>query len=444
MERLLRWRKARKNYQQVVEFPVEIVGRDGQVRRFSFDESVRLYQRRVVSAALRYEGTREVREEVEHCQHRIEQLRRSYLEHFGWGPFRGNAVGSVLGTPRAAEVVAFLKRVFGEEPDGIASMLVTPVDTGVTDSCFVQTAGRSFLLYCWNLERAEAKAAYTEMVRRLAEAPPGEGVERLWVRWACADVAVLLTGTSAWQEGPPVEDPPVPNPTSDPWLDGIRALYEGLPALALTRLELGMESTPSRKVLSQTAGLVALWDDKAERAVFDVRTGLIYHPADPLLLYLELLALFRWLGPAEAQQRLAELRIEPGTRRPSGAAPLWMLAGLAAIERGAWVTAVRLLWPLALNAAEPRFTTRGARQLGLWMLELLLLGWVGLLLPWLLPGAALPLKLLLGGVALLLVLLPAQLLRRRVRKMLQVRGVGPIPLLSPDLFPRERRGEPAH
>ncbi|HNH49484.1 MAG TPA: hypothetical protein PKY30_20735, partial [Myxococcota bacterium] len=144
MERLLRWRKARKNYQQVVEFPVEIVGRDGQVRRFSFDESVRLYQRRVVSAALRYEGAREVREEVEHCRHRIEQLRRSYLEHFGWGPFRGNAVGSVLGTPRAAEIVAFLKRVFGEEPDGIASMLVTPVDTGLTDSCFVQTAGRSF------------------------------------------------------------------------------------------------------------------------------------------------------------------------------------------------------------------------------------------------------------------------------------------------------------
>ena len=444
MERLLRWRKARKNYQQVVEFPVEIVGRDGQVRRFSFDESVRLYQRRVVSAALRYEGTREVREEVEHCRHRIEQLRRSYLEHFGWGPFRGNAVGSVLGTPRAAEIVAFLKRVFGEEPDGIASMLVTPVDTGLTDSCFVQTAGRSFLLYCWNLERADARAAYNEMVRRLAEAPPGEGVERLLVRWACADVAVLLTGTSAWQEAPPIEDPPVPNPTSDPWLDGIRALYEGLPALALSRLEQGMETTPSRKVLSQTAGLVALWDDKAERAVFDVRTGLIYHPDDPLLLYLELLALFRWQGLAEGQRRLAELRIDSGKRRPSGAAPLLLLVGLAAIERGAWFTALRLLWPLARTPMEPRFTTRGARQLGLWMLELLLLGWVGLMLPWLAPEAAMPLQVLLVGVAALLLVLPAQFLRRRVRKMLQVRGVGPIPLLSPDLFPRERRGEPAH
>ncbi|HNH49725.1 MAG TPA: hypothetical protein PKY30_21960, partial [Myxococcota bacterium] len=294
------------------------------------------------------------------------------------------------------------------------------------------------------LERADARAAYNEMVRRLAEAPPGEGVERLLVRWACADVAVLLTGTSAWQEAPPIEDPPVPNPTSDPWLDGIRALYEGLPALALSRLEQGMETTPSRKVLSQTAGLVALWDDKAERAVFDVRTGLIYHPDDPLLLYLELLALFRWQGLAEGQRRLAELRIDSGKRRPSGAAPLLLLAGLAAIERGAWFTALRLLWPLARTPMEPRFTTRGARQLGLWMLELLLLGWVGLMLPWLAPEAAMPLQVLLVGVAALLLVLPAQFLRRRVRKMLQVRGVGPIPLLSPDLFPRERRGEPAH
>ena len=40
----------RKDYAQLVDFPVEIVGRDGKVRRYSFEESVRLYQRRIASA----------------------------------------------------------------------------------------------------------------------------------------------------------------------------------------------------------------------------------------------------------------------------------------------------------------------------------------------------------------------------------------------------------
>ena len=47
-------RYRRKDYTQVVEFPVEIIGRDGVVRRYSFEESVRLYQRRIASADVRY------------------------------------------------------------------------------------------------------------------------------------------------------------------------------------------------------------------------------------------------------------------------------------------------------------------------------------------------------------------------------------------------------
>ena len=48
-------RYSRKEYSQVVDFPVEIVGRDGVVRRYTFEESVRLYQRRIASAGMRYD-----------------------------------------------------------------------------------------------------------------------------------------------------------------------------------------------------------------------------------------------------------------------------------------------------------------------------------------------------------------------------------------------------
>ena len=47
-------RYQRKDYKHLVSFPVEIVGRDGVVRRYSFESSVRLYQRRIASSRLRY------------------------------------------------------------------------------------------------------------------------------------------------------------------------------------------------------------------------------------------------------------------------------------------------------------------------------------------------------------------------------------------------------
>ena len=59
-------RYGRKDYTDVVEFPVEIVGRDGVVRRYSFEDSVRLYQRRITFAPLRYRDTDLVDAEVGH------------------------------------------------------------------------------------------------------------------------------------------------------------------------------------------------------------------------------------------------------------------------------------------------------------------------------------------------------------------------------------------
>lgn len=77
-ERKLR-RYGDKDYSEVVEFPVELVDRDGVVRLYSYEDSLRVYLRRIASAPWRYADDSVIAAEVDHCNKRIDQLRRSYL-----------------------------------------------------------------------------------------------------------------------------------------------------------------------------------------------------------------------------------------------------------------------------------------------------------------------------------------------------------------------------
>ena len=106
-------RYSRKEYSQVVDFPVEIVGRDGVVRRYTFEESVRLYQRRIASAGMRYDDGEVVKAEVRHCRRRIEQLRKSYFARYGWSALQAPGSAGHLDGEQAGEVAAFLRRCFG-------------------------------------------------------------------------------------------------------------------------------------------------------------------------------------------------------------------------------------------------------------------------------------------------------------------------------------------
>ena len=104
-------RYERKDYAELVDFPVEIVGRDGVVRRYTFEDSVRLYQRRITFAPIRYRDPDLVGAEVVHCRSRIEQLRHSYFVHYGWGTGEGEPPGEELFGILAGEITAFLRRV---------------------------------------------------------------------------------------------------------------------------------------------------------------------------------------------------------------------------------------------------------------------------------------------------------------------------------------------
>lgn len=118
-------RYSRKDYTDVVDFPVEIVGRDGVVRRYSFEDSIRLYQRRITFAPIRYRDTELVDAEVSHCRSRIEQLRRSYYHRFGWGTPDGEPEPLEVFGDLAGELAAFVCRVFRCE--GRPDVVITSV-----------------------------------------------------------------------------------------------------------------------------------------------------------------------------------------------------------------------------------------------------------------------------------------------------------------------------
>ncbi len=67
-----------KDYEEVIDFPVELVGKDGVVRRYSYADSVRIYERRIQSAHLRYSDRDIVSAEIDHCSRRLKQIHHSW------------------------------------------------------------------------------------------------------------------------------------------------------------------------------------------------------------------------------------------------------------------------------------------------------------------------------------------------------------------------------
>lgn len=129
-----------KDYSQFVDFPVEIVGKDGVIREYTFEQSINLYQQRIRSARLKFHRQDSLQHEIEHCTKRIAQLRRSFFARYAWEAFQ--CVGTVDGqiTPIiAGELAAYLRRRFG------AGVIRPPVKISeLVDLPFTETNQLSF------------------------------------------------------------------------------------------------------------------------------------------------------------------------------------------------------------------------------------------------------------------------------------------------------------
>ncbi len=211
-------RYARKDYSETVFFPVEIVGRDGGVRSFSFEQSIRLYQRRIASAVVRYADSEIVKAEENHCSSRIEQMRRSKLEnsHFPVGEF--SSKGNIAG-----EIVACLEGLFG------ATTALAPIaipDSGAegVTTWYVEHSGDGFLVYLHSFS-GEGRGTREAFFSQLGAVRCGQGlqVESLVAYHHTADCGVVVTTKSdvsakyRW------------SPSNAMWIQPVKGDLEGRP-----------------------------------------------------------------------------------------------------------------------------------------------------------------------------------------------------------------------
>lgn len=276
-----------KDYTEVVEFPVELVDRDGVVRRYSYEESLAVYHRRIQSAAWRYGDEELVRAEIGHCTRRIDQIKRSYM-------LRAESGGTSPATdPRAAlgEGWGLLQRFYRkalerrrlEPPDELSLAIALVHDEPLQRIYHIAlAAGRpGHLLYVFPFGAAgdgDPRAAFRAARAAYDRQPAGADVERLLHEHEGRDLGFLLCGASdlldgldnvARSEAPegmadggpgPNDRPMRRSPARQEWVAGLDALARGETDEALDRLRATVEKDPWNR--EAYVALLSLLDGK--------------------------------------------------------------------------------------------------------------------------------------------------------------------------------------
>ncbi len=319
----------RKDYSEIVEFPVEIVGRDGVVRRYSFEDSIRLYQRRITFAAIRYRDGELVDAEVTHCRSRIDQLRRSYFHRYGWGTPKGEADPLETFGDLAGEIAAFLCRVLRSEgrPD-VTFEPVTSADFGgadnTTSTWYVVPHGYSsgMLLYVHRFEGTEADQAresFFSSLKMMDRVHMGDGDgERLVAFHHSIDCGFILTGRGADFEGLGGwnEDEHEAEIAPTPWDEVLKVVRRGRYEEALARCGQVVDDQPWHRNAYVAGAVLATFLGKPLRAEDFALVGSKYFPDDAVLHYHTGLARMRQKDPERIGDALTALEraleLKPG------------------------------------------------------------------------------------------------------------------------------------
>ena len=426
-------RYGRKDYSLLVDFPVEIVGRDGVVRYYTFEESVHLYQRRIASAPTRYADRDVADAEVAHCRRRIEQLRRSYFARYGWFDIHVPAGARPVEQGLAGEVAAFLRRCAeGTELDP-ESLRVTLLAEEEPHIFYVERAldaeGMSgpFLLYLYRFGEGEggaARDAFFEFLKILqtVRAVP-EGVETLVAFHHTADCGLVLTGRPedvasgdrpglmriSELQGLGHESPRA----EDPLRDAARLLLAGRRREALESYLSLYQQNPWRRAAAVAAASIAdslsLFRDAETVSVMALR----YLPEDADIAYQLGLARLRLGDVAGVEAALGGVL--------AGSWPARLLHGLAALRGGRPIPALYRLFRLGDDsgvAVELQEAARWARRsLALWLLLRALVG-AAVAMAGLAFVGDLPLALVATGLALLVWVGVDALTHRRLVRVL--------------------------
>ena len=198
-----------KDYSEDIEFPVELVDRDGVVRRYSYEESLAVYHRRIQSAPWRYGEDELIRAEIYHCTRRIDQIKRSYQRKS-----RDGVAGPT--NPRAAlgeafepirehylELIRERRLALAGELPLLLSLLDDQPACRVYHLGFGGTRG-GHLVYVYPFDRmgdGDPRRGFEEARDAFRRVLPGAGVEQLLRVEEGRSAGYLLTGASEFPEG---------------------------------------------------------------------------------------------------------------------------------------------------------------------------------------------------------------------------------------------------
>lgn len=299
----------RKDYTEVVEFPVEIVGRDGVVRRYTFEDSIRLYQRRITFAPIRYRDLDLVDAEVLHCRSRIDQLRRSYFHRFGWGTAEGQPdVEEVFGD-LAGELAAFICRVLHSPGRPEIRFEQVVAEQGGTSTWYVtpEDASSGMLLYVHRFGAGDAdpvrEGFFTRLkgLERMGECA-GDG-ERLLAFHHTVDCGFVLTGQGSEFHSllpAPVDEQTNIDLSPTPWDEVLELIRRGAHEIALHRCQVIVEEQPWHRSAYAAGAMLATMIGEPAVAEEMALVGSRYFPDDGVLRY--------YLGMA----RIRQDRVEQG------------------------------------------------------------------------------------------------------------------------------------
>ncbi len=326
----------RKDYSELVDFPVEIVGRDGVVRRYTFEDSIRLYQRRITFAPIRYRDPDLIRAEANHCRSRIDQLRRSYFHRYGWGTREGQAPAEQCFGDLAGELAAFLCRVLGVEgrPDvrfdelasevsGRSIWFVTPPEQGLGRAGWAGSSAslrqRGMILYFYRFEgpeHEERRDAFCAAVKDLEQMGTAGDAEKLVASHQSVDCGFVLTGRAAdhpmevieSSDSRPVEIAPTP------WDEVLEMVNRGEHEAALRRCRDLVREQPWHRQAYVTGAMLAAFLGEHVIGEDLALVGSRYFPDDgPVHHYLGLCR-YRLGRRSEAEAALRRaLELEPSS-----------------------------------------------------------------------------------------------------------------------------------
>lgn len=344
-------RYSRKDYTQLVDFPVEIVGRDGIVRRYSFEESIRLYQRRIASASARYDDVEVVAAEIRHCRRRIDQLRRSYFARYGWATIRGTDGTHLLNSELAGEVAAFLRRCLDRTSVELGQLDCVFLDEGKGYQVYyvhrtepLGDADERYLLYVYRFEDdgpCPGREAFFSFLKVLQDNRGGaEGMEVLVAFHHTADCGLILSGRMGEVriESPEPDDSSLPSidltafespGRPDPLREAMMLLHQGARSAALKRFRAAYEQNHYRRAAYVGAAVVADQLGETDEALTATRMAVHYFPHDPALQFHLAVAALRKHEVELARQAIARSR-ELGGDSPAHR----LLDALIMLDRG--------------------------------------------------------------------------------------------------------------